>query len=282
VVPVVASLSLRKKADGSHLFLSTEPEGLVTAYVDPGSESDDRDEYFEELRVKMDQTFTFEALDKMILSGEQSRLLYWNDEALQRERERELAASAQSARSYYETDPPSPAKRYRTEFVPSASSPATPRPKPRIKKTVPAVRTTTKVFRNDPIGYPPLPSTPKAVREFSLAVPATVQTPRVSYDIEIVEIKRIRKSLPSETAGAPTYTWNKGDPIKYGPQDEYFDVLTKDEVKLCETIRLAPKLYLFVKDTMLSYREEYGYFKKLEAKKWFRLDVNKTGKVYDW
>lgn len=280
-VPIVASLSLQTKPDGSHLFLPTGPSGLVTTYVDPDSDSD-RDEFFEELRVKMSQTFTFAAVDEMILKGERSRLLYWNDEAVRRQPEAEKAAHAHTG-SYYEERPASPVRRSRAESAPAGTSVAPTRAKPKAKRApVPSARTTTKVFRSDNAsieGFPPLPSTPKVSRERE---PQPIQTPRVSYDIENVEIKRIRKSEPHETAGAPVYTWNKGDPIKYGPEDEYFDVLTKDEVKLCETIRLAPKLYLFVKDTMLSYKEEHGYFKKLEAKKWFRLDVNKTGKVYDW
>lgn len=284
VVPVAASLALTFKADGSHLFLSTEPEGLVTAYVDPDSDSE-RDEFYEELRQKMDQTFSFAAVDEMLLSGQRSRLLYWNDEALQKEKEQqraaEVAASA-AAQKLYETEPSSPVRRQRAEqaaFGTNTGS-STPRvAKPRVRKPAPTVRTTNKVFRSDIPNFPPPPATPKKT---VVSEPTPIQTPRVSYDIENVEIKRVRKSLPHETVGAPNYTWNKGDPIKYGPADEYFDVLTKEEVKLCETIRLAPKLYLFVKDTMLTYKEENGYFKKLEAKKWFRLDVNKTGKVYDW
>ncbi|KAI9023412.1 hypothetical protein DFJ74DRAFT_669015 [Hyaloraphidium curvatum] len=276
-VPVAAELQLRQEPDGRQAFMPALPELLPALYVDPGNASDsDADDMVDDIRHKMDLTFTFSAVDDMIRRGEQSRLLLWNDEGYQRS----LQARSESGRgghAGYEDEPPSPVKRGRADSAPALPRDPSPK-KPRVKKpSAPAIpRTTTKVFRSDVASLPPMPSTPKSKE------PLPVQTPRVSYDIENVEIKRVRRSLPSETAGAPQYTWNKGDPIKYGPQDEYFDVLTRDEVKLCETIRLAPKLYLFVKDTMLSAREERGYFKKLEAKKWFRLDVNKTGKVYDW
>lgn len=291
-VPVVATISLGR--DGAQ-FMSSPAAFAV--YVDPDSSSEmDREESMEDLRVKMDQTFTFAAVDDIIRRGEQASLLFWNDRAYLKQRERSKSLGQRSSYDY-EDEPPSPITRGRSVSTQSAAlRAATPR-KPRVKKAEPSIPrpAVTKVFRSsDPSFLGALPSPPKLSKE-----PVQIQTPRVSYDIENVEIKRIRKSEPHETYGAPQYTWNKGeltrlyysvqllthppgDPIKFGPEDEHFDVLTKDEVKLCETIRLLPKLYLFVKDTMLTYREQHGYFKKLEAKKWFRLDVNKTGKVYDW
>ncbi|KAJ3327298.1 Transcriptional adapter ada2 [Gonapodya sp. JEL0774] len=84
------------------------------------------------------------------------------------------------------------------------------------------------------------------------------------------------------TRGAPSVTWNKGCPIKISPQAECYSLLTTQEIKLCETIRMMPKQYLHVKSVMLGNRAKHGFFKKLDAKKWFKIDVNKTGKIYDW
>ncbi|KAJ3108458.1 Transcriptional adapter ada2 [Phlyctochytrium planicorne] len=79
-----------------------------------------------------------------------------------------------------------------------------------------------------------------------------------------------------------TVTWSKNVPLKISPSDEGYEKLQPDEVTVCSTLRLPPNVYLSIKETLLSARHEKGTFKKREAQRWCRVDVNKTGKIFDW
>lgn len=64
---------------------------------------------------------------------------------------------------------------------------------------------------------------------------------------------------------------------------EGYDLLTDEEKKICSILRLLPVQYLAIKDALLSaYEQRKTPFKKREAQKMCRVDVNKTAKVYDW
>ncbi|KAI8851819.1 hypothetical protein BC829DRAFT_386093, partial [Chytridium lagenaria] len=41
-------------------------------------------------------------------------------------------------------------------------------------------------------------------------------------------------------------------------------------------------MYLSIKQHLLSARYQFGTFKKREAQRLCRVDVNKTGKIFDW
>ncbi|KAJ3117967.1 hypothetical protein HDU96_004643 [Phlyctochytrium bullatum] len=66
------------------------------------------------------------------------------------------------------------------------------------------------------------------------------------------------------------------------PTDEGYEKLQPDEVQVCSTLRLPPTVYLSIKETLLAARHVKGTFKKREAQTWCRVDVNKTGKIFDW
>ncbi|KAJ1342742.1 hypothetical protein BSLG_002839 [Batrachochytrium salamandrivorans] len=61
-----------------------------------------------------------------------------------------------------------------------------------------------------------------------------------------------------------------------------FHLLSTDEVQTCSVLRLQPETYLRIKDIMLTARAQRGVFKKREAQRWCRIDVNKTARIYDW
>ncbi|KAI5459749.1 transcriptional adaptor-like protein [Mariannaea sp. PMI_226] len=71
----------------------------------------------------------------------------------------------------------------------------------------------------------------------------------------------------------------------YLTQDNAPDLhlLTPEEVKLCETIRLQPKPYLMIKEQILKEAlKTNGTLKKKQAKEICRLDSQKGGRIFDF
>ncbi|KAI9103196.1 Homeodomain-like protein [Phlyctochytrium arcticum] len=89
-------------------------------------------------------------------------------------------------------------------------------------------------------------------------------------------------SESGSTKGAPIVTWTKGDPLPLTPDMPHYADLTPEELVVCSTLRLLPESYLKIKNILLGAKAEKGTFKKRDAQKWCRVDVNKTGKLYDW
>lgn len=58
--------------------------------------------------------------------------------------------------------------------------------------------------------------------------------------------------------------------------------VTEEELIVCATLRLLPETYLYMKKSLLKAVFTYGPFKKRDAQKWYRMDVNKTSQVYEW
>lgn len=82
------------------------------------------------------------------------------------------------------------------------------------------------------------------------------------------------------TKNAPLVCW-KGHPLSIDPKEPRYDDLTSEELRTCVTLRLRPIHYLHIKETLLKASVR-GPYKKRDAQGWFRIDVNKTNKVYDW
>ena len=60
------------------------------------------------------------------------------------------------------------------------------------------------------------------------------------------------------------------------------ELLSKTEAELCSTLRVLPKVYLMIKNTILDEYNKRGSLKRGEARQLVRIDVNKTGKIYDF
>ncbi|KAJ3043570.1 Transcriptional adapter ada2 [Rhizophlyctis rosea] len=85
-----------------------------------------------------------------------------------------------------------------------------------------------------------------------------------------------------DTRGAPNVVW-KGTPSTLTPEtDENFHRLTMEELRTCAVLRLTPTQYLHIKATFLSAAKSRGTFRKKDAQRWFKMDVNKTCILYDW
>lgn len=66
------------------------------------------------------------------------------------------------------------------------------------------------------------------------------------------------------------------------PEDaEAYNELTKEEIHTCKILRILPAQYLHIKQVMLQQILK-THFKKRDAQAWFRIDVNKTNRIYDW
>lgn len=60
-------------------------------------------------------------------------------------------------------------------------------------------------------------------------------------------------------------------------------LLTPAEQALCSTIRIRPKPYLIVKETLVrEYARRGGKLRRREARDLVKIDVNKTSRIWDF
>lgn len=63
---------------------------------------------------------------------------------------------------------------------------------------------------------------------------------------------------------------------------EGIDLLSEKERQICSLLRLYPRLYLTIKDTLIREHLKYGGLKRAQARAAIKIDVNKTSKLYDF
>ncbi|KAI9355063.1 hypothetical protein DFJ73DRAFT_825958 [Zopfochytrium polystomum] len=85
-----------------------------------------------------------------------------------------------------------------------------------------------------------------------------------------------------DTSAAQPVTWSKGAPMTIPPDTPSASDLTKEELQLCQTLRLHPTQYLKIKETAIAATYTRPPFRKKELRMWFPIDVNKINKLYDW
>ncbi|KAJ2080107.1 hypothetical protein H4R24_003312 [Coemansia sp. RSA 988] len=81
-----------------------------------------------------------------------------------------------------------------------------------------------------------------------------------------------------------TVKWNKADPIDINGKP-MADKLAAAERHCCSVLRILPEQYLTIKQTLLKEGQSRlppGSFKKRDAQRLCRIDVNKTSKIYEW
>ncbi|PIA17835.1 hypothetical protein COEREDRAFT_7030 [Coemansia reversa NRRL 1564] len=81
-----------------------------------------------------------------------------------------------------------------------------------------------------------------------------------------------------------TVKWNKADPIDIS-EKPMADKLAAAERHCCSVLRILPEQYLTIKHTLLKESQSrlpLGTFKKRDAQRLCRIDVNKTSKIYEW
>ncbi|KAG0306029.1 Transcriptional adapter ada2 [Dissophora globulifera] len=63
---------------------------------------------------------------------------------------------------------------------------------------------------------------------------------------------------------------------------EGIHLLTVPEQALCSTLRIFPKSYMIIKEQLLKEHARLGGLKRRQARELIKIDVNKTGKIYDF
>lgn len=85
-----------------------------------------------------------------------------------------------------------------------------------------------------------------------------------------------QKFVPQPVPGIQPVSWSEEN----APD---LHLLTKDEAKLCEVLRLQPKPYLMIKEQILKEAlKGNGALKKKQAKEICRLDTQKGGRIFDF
>ncbi|KAJ3329762.1 Transcriptional adapter ada2 [Blyttiomyces sp. JEL0837] len=92
----------------------------------------------------------------------------------------------------------------------------------------------------------------------------------------------VEMGMFSECApNSPVMVW-KGQPLVIPENAPRRNECNPQEIATCETLRIMPSQYLEIKETLLATVVVRGPYKKRDAQGWFRIDVNKTNKLYDW
>ncbi|KAF9295762.1 Transcriptional adapter ada2 [Mortierella antarctica] len=101
---------------------------------------------------------------------------------------------------------------------------------------------------------------------------------------EYLRDKANRISSPRGTAAG-----NKATPPVRKPANplniqnaEGIHLLTAPEQALCSTLRIFPKSYMIIKEELLKEHARLGGLKRRQAREMIKIDVNKTGKIYDF
>lgn len=90
-------------------------------------------------------------------------------------------------------------------------------------------------------------------------------------------------TVPRVTMALPTAKQARkpGAPLDISSA-ESVELLNPRERELCAQIRLFPKQYLSIKETLISEYNRRGGLRRLHARSLVKIDVNKTGRVYDY
>ena len=63
---------------------------------------------------------------------------------------------------------------------------------------------------------------------------------------------------------------------------EGIELLSTNEKNLCSILRILPRLYLTIKETLIATNARYGHCKRAQARSLIKIDVNKTSRIYDF
>lgn len=72
-----------------------------------------------------------------------------------------------------------------------------------------------------------------------------------------------------------------GSPLDISDADGH-ELLSPNERNLCSILRLLPRLYLSIKETLIAANAKFGHLKRAQARSLIKIDVNKTSRIYDF
>ena len=82
--------------------------------------------------------------------------------------------------------------------------------------------------------------------------------------------------IHKSTTSSPNSTENS----RLSCTPSHIDVLSSEDQKICDELRVASKLFLTMKETMIKECHKQGGIKASQIRKLFKMDVNKTTKLY--
>ncbi|KAI8646024.1 hypothetical protein BD408DRAFT_480272 [Parasitella parasitica] len=88
-------------------------------------------------------------------------------------------------------------------------------------------------------------------------------------------------ALSNATSAAPSGGRKPANPLNIRDADGVH-LLTEEEQLLCSTLRIMPRPYLVIKDTILKEYARLGYMKRRQCRSLIKIDVNKTSRIYDF
>ncbi|KAI8988156.1 hypothetical protein BDF20DRAFT_854172 [Mycotypha africana] len=91
----------------------------------------------------------------------------------------------------------------------------------------------------------------------------------------------VASAASSITTAAATGGRKPANPLNISEADGVH-LLTEEEQILCSTLRIMPRPYLVIKDTILKEYAKQGYLKRRQARALIKIDVNKTSRIYDF
>ncbi|KAI8330216.1 hypothetical protein BC941DRAFT_441219 [Chlamydoabsidia padenii] len=86
---------------------------------------------------------------------------------------------------------------------------------------------------------------------------------------------------PLKPKPTPSIGRKPANPLDISSMDGV-DLLSSEEQVLCSTLRLLPRSYLVIKDTILKEYAKHGFLKRRAARSLIKIDVNKTSRIYDF
>lgn len=121
----------------------------------------------------------------------------------------------------------------------------------------------------------------KIVSSSSLPLAAD-NSSKFPHNLTEEEIKKLSAKVNSNYKSYPQNHRHGSTPMDISSCPGVF-LLTEDEFIACSLLRIRPALYFHARRTLLhNFHHSVGYFRKSAAQKMLRIDVNKTGKLYDF
>ncbi|KXS17276.1 hypothetical protein M427DRAFT_266297 [Gonapodya prolifera JEL478] len=153
--------------------------------------------------------------------------------------------------------------------------------RPSLAQSESSVASTASTAGAVPVRTSPSPA-PGSHQQLSSGYPGGVTLAPGAYVVKPGE-SVLGKGRFMDTEGKPAVFWKgQGQPLP--PDTPLLHLLTPEEISSCESLRLSPAQYLSVKDSILTaaWRSPDKVFRKGECRQWFKMDVNKIGRIYDW
>lgn len=122
-----------------------------------------------------------------------------------------------------------------------------------------------------PLSKSPPPTTSMTSFNSSLGPLTSARVTPVSAQVE----------TPPQAAPGSSSSRKASAPLNISHYDG-IELLSEKERHICSILRLYPRLYIEIKDTLIREHLKHGGLKRAQARAAIKIDVNKTSKLYDF